>query len=74
MYSVKSSTSERSWLVYNLFLTVIYNTIKCKDKMYIYIKTGFKAANLISFSKSNPSCVLNFKTTNSKNDSNILLF
>ena len=36
MYFVKGSTSKRSWLVYNSFLTAVNETIKCKDDMYIY--------------------------------------
>ena len=57
MFSVKSSTSERTWLVYNPCLSAIYSTIKC-----IY-KQLFKSANLISLSNGNPSCILNFKAT-----------
>ena len=30
-FSVKGSTSNRSWLVYNPILTAIYDTIKCED-------------------------------------------
>ena len=35
MFSVKGSTSNRSWLGYNSFLTAMYDTIKCEDDMYI---------------------------------------
>ena len=33
MFSVKDSTSKRSWLVYNPFLIPIYDTTKCEDDM-----------------------------------------
>ena len=35
-FSVKSSISKSSCLVYNPCLTAIYDTIKCEDDMYIY--------------------------------------
>ena len=35
MFSVKDSTTKRSWLVYNPFLTAINNTIKCEDDIYL---------------------------------------
>ena len=35
MFSVKGSTSKRSWLAYNSFLTEIYDTMKYKDDMHI---------------------------------------
>ena len=64
--SLKGSTCIRSRLAYNpyfnLALTAIYNTIKCKDDMYyVYINSCFNMANLISPSNGNPCCVLNFK-------------
>ena len=60
-FSVKGSTSKRFGLVNNPCLTAIYYPIKCKDDMYLYVKTGFKAADSISFSNGNPSYVLNLK-------------
>ena len=67
MFSVKGSTSKRSWLVYNSFLTTINETLKCEDD----ISLSYQSADS-SQSKAVPPppplvvvrCALNFKTTN----------
>ena len=54
MFSVKDSTSERSWLVYNPFLTAIYATIKCEDDVSFSYQSGDS-----SQSKSAFNCFIN---------------
>ena len=71
MFSVKGLTSKRSWLVYNLFLTAINVPALT---IHVSINSCLKSADSISHSNGNPSCVLNFKTTNNKNNNNNLLF
>ena len=57
---------------YNPCLTAKYETIKWKDAGKY--KQLFKSANSISPSKVNPSCPVNFKTTNVYYYSYYLLF
>ena len=40
MFSVKGSTSKRSGLVYNPFLTAINDTIKCEDDISLYYQSA----------------------------------
>ena len=48
--------------------------IQSNLKQHVYKKNGFKAANLISLSKGNSSCVLHFKPRKNKKNNNNLLF
>ena len=40
-FSVKGSTSKRSWSVYNSFLTAIYDIIKCEDDMSFSYQSAY---------------------------------
>ena len=40
MFSLKDSTSKKSWLVYNPFSTAIHDPIKCEDDMFFSSQTA----------------------------------
>ena len=55
-FSVKESTSKRSWLVYNPFLTVLNKQINV-NTTFIYNQL-FQIGQIVPFSNGKPSCVL----------------
>ena len=65
IFSVKGSTSKRSWLVYNPFLTAIYDTIKCEDGLYLTNQLNQVNQRLPPLlPQVVVRCALSFETTN----------
>ena len=59
MFSVKGSTSKRSWIVYNSFLTAMNDLIKCED----VISLSYQSADLSQSMAVVVRCALKFETT-----------
>ena len=59
MFSVKGSTSKRSWSVSIPFLTTIHDTIKCEDVISLFYQSADS-----SQSKAVVRCALNFESRN----------
>ena len=72
------SLTKRSLIVYNPFLTAIYDTITCEDDMALSYQSAdssqSKAGRPPSFRQMVGCCALNFKTTNYYYYSYYLLF
>ena len=62
MFSVKGSKTKRSWIVYNPFITAIYDTTKCEDDMYFSYQSADSSPSPL-LPKVVIRCALNVKTT-----------
>ena len=73
MFSVKGSSSKRSWLVYNLSLTTFKKQL---NEMTIFFKNQSAVSNRpnagLPSKKTATRSALNIKTTNNKSKNNLL--